>query len=115
MTDRPLVYIAGPMTGDPYGCVRQAIEAFDRLRPLGCTPFLPQLSVLHEIVSHRSHASWIDYDLDVINHCKALVRLPGESVGADKEVAHAEWLGLPVFDYGNPAEFDQFTSWLASR
>ena len=29
---RPLVYVAGPITGDPWGCVRKAVEVADDAR-----------------------------------------------------------------------------------
>jgi NTP pyrophosphatase (non-canonical NTP hydrolase) len=35
--------------------------------------------------------------LQWIPHCHALVRMPGESEGADDEVMEAERLGIPVF------------------
>lgn len=94
---RPLVYVAGPITGVPFGCVRQATDAWAELVGLGCVPFLPQLSVLHEMVSHQDYETWLQYDFDVIRHCQALVRLPGFSSGADREMDHAASLGLPGF------------------
>lgn len=36
-------------------------------------------------------------DLEWMDHMDAVLRLPGESAGADMEVAHAKALGLPVF------------------
>ena len=94
---KPLVYVAGPMTSDPYGCVGKACEAFDELRDLGLVPFLPQLSVLAEMVSPRDYEDWLAYDLDVIYNCAAVVRLPGLSPGADRECEYARFIGLPVF------------------
>ena len=47
---KPLVYVAGPITGDPWGCVRKATEAAATLDGLGLLAYLPQLSVLHEMV-----------------------------------------------------------------
>lgn len=97
MSDRkPLVYVAGPITGNPWGCVRQGTDAFRSLREIGCTPFLPQLSVLHEMVDPMPHADWLAYDFEIIRRCDALLRLPGESKGADAEVEFAKSLGLPV-------------------
>ncbi len=93
---KPLVYVAGPITGDPWGCVRQATDVFPALRELGLVPFLPQLSVLHEMVAPQSYDEWIKYGCDVIEHCAILIRLPGESRGADKEVFRARELGIPV-------------------
>jgi len=93
---KPLVYVAGPITGDPWGCVRRGTDAFRALREIGCVPFLPQLSVLHEMVDPQPYEAWLAYDFDVIEHCDALLRLHGDSAGADREIAHAEALGIPV-------------------
>lgn len=41
---------------------------------------------------------WMRIDFELIRRCDGLLRLPGESVGADAEVEHAGKLGLPVFD-----------------
>ena len=94
---KPLVYVAGPITGDPFGCVRQSAEAFGTLRALGCVPFCPQWSVIAEMVQHYSYEEWMAYDFDVIARADALVRLPGDSPGADREVVHADDLGIPIF------------------
>lgn len=97
MTTKPMIYTAGPITGDPFGCVRQSMDAWDRLRAMGAIPYCPQWTVIAEMVEHHRYEQWMAYDFDVIGRCDALVRLPGISPGADREVAHAEGLGLPVF------------------
>ena len=33
----------------------------------------------------------------LLQHCDAVLRLPGDSTGADQDVAIAEQLGLPVY------------------
>lgn len=96
---KPLVYVAGPITGDPFGCVRQSVEAFTWLRDLGCVPFCPQWSVIAEMVEHRPYDEWMAYDFDVIARADALLRLPGESPGAEREVVEASVLGIPVFRF----------------
>lgn len=37
------------------------------------------------------------YDLAWLERCDALLRVPGPSAGADREVAHARERGLPTF------------------
>ena len=96
-TAKPLVYVAGPISGDPFGCVRESNAAFTTLRSLGCVPFCPQWSVIAEMVEHRNYEEWMAYDFDVLARCDALVRLPGESPGAEREVLEASVLGIPVF------------------
>jgi hypothetical protein len=96
---KPLVYVAGPISGDPFGCVRQSAEAFTWLRGLGCVPFCPQWSVIAEMADPRPYEDWMAYDFDVIARCDALLRLPGESPGAEREVVEASVAGIPVFRY----------------
>lgn len=94
---RPLIYVAGPITGDPWGCVRNATAAAALLDDLGCWAYLPQLSVLHEMVAPQPYEHWIAHGLEMVWRCDGLWRLPGESPGADREVEHATRLGRPVF------------------
>lgn len=96
------MYVAGPISGDPFGCVAQAMAVFGPLRHVGVIPFMPQLSVIGEMVAVQGYEAWMDYDLDVIGRCDGLVRLPGVSPGADLEVAVAIEAGLPVFRLDGP-------------
>lgn len=114
-TPPPLVYVAGPMTADPFGCVRQSLPAFALLRRLGAVPFCPQWSVIAEIAEARPYEEWLAYDFDVIRNAAALLRLPGESAGADREVALAHELGIPVFHGSDPALEENLARWIARR
>ncbi len=96
---KPLVYIAGPYTKpDPVINTRVALGMWDTLwdSDLIC-PYVPHLSLLQHMLHPRDWSEWLEYDFRVIDHCQALFRIPGESKGADQEVAHATALGLPVF------------------
>lgn len=95
---KPLVYVAGPISGDPWGCVRQALAAEKVLEAAGCIAYLPQMSVLAEIVEHRPYEDWVQHGLAMVERCDALLRLPGKSKGAAREVEHARRLSIPVFD-----------------
>jgi hypothetical protein len=44
---------------------------------------------------HGEH--WLAWDFQWLSVCDALVRLPGESKGADREVAFCAERGVPVF------------------
>lgn len=94
---RPLVYVAGPITSEPWACVRKATTAAAILDDLGCWAYLPQMSVLHEIVAPMPYEHWIAHGLAMVERCDGLWRLKGESPGADREVAHAMELQIPVF------------------
>jgi len=108
---RPLVYVAGPITGDPWGCVRKATDAA-RVVDAYCQfdAYLPQLSVLHEIVDRRRYEYWVNVGLNVLSRCDGLVRLPGDSQGADRETEYAKDLGLPVL-YRVDSTFSDLREW----
>lgn len=92
------IYVAGPYTKpEPIENTRRAIAAGERLVALGFTPFIPHLTMLWNLVLSHPPEFWYDYDNQWLAACDAVLRLPGESVGADNEVALAESLGIPVF------------------
>lgn len=93
-----LIFISGPYTnGDQAANVRAAMCAGDMVIERGDVPFVPHLFHFWELVSPRPYEAWMALDLFMLARCDALLRLPGESPGADREVAHAFKLGIPVF------------------
>jgi hypothetical protein len=95
---RRFVYVAGPITkGDQFLNVRNGILVGEALRALGFCPFVPHLSALWQMVWPVDYEGWMTLDFAWIERCDALLRMPGESPGADREVAHAKSLGIPVF------------------
>lgn len=100
--DRPLVYVAGPYTRpDPVFNTHAAVRAGEDLQSTGLvTCLVPHLSLLsHIIVPHNDIDHWYEHDLATLARCDALIRLPGDSSGADNEVEFAIERGIPVF-YG---------------
>src|SRR5712692_2454990 len=85
---KPLVYIAHPMTLNWFVEARKAFTIASTLRDF-VTPLLPDVCVLWYLVDPKEHQRWVDYDLEIISNCDALLRLPGESPGADAEVKFA--------------------------
>lgn len=109
------IYLAGPVSRGPLvHNVNQATAAFVALAKAGFAPFAPQLSVYcrpcrpHAVGvvcvgtvagnDEMSYEDWMQVDLPWVEASDAVLRLPGESVGADREVAHARERGIPVFD-----------------
>lgn len=110
-------YVAGPISkGDLCANVNQATAAFLALAKAGCAPMCPHWAVyakpayrsgpcLDLVVceataeggTELTHADWLGIDLAWVDVCDFLVRLPGESAGADAEVARAYERGIPVF------------------
>lgn len=93
-----LIYVAGPYTKpDPCVNVNEHIKAADRLGDLGYAPLVPVLSHFWHTMSPHPYEFWIGIDLEFVRRCDAVLRLPGESAGADKEEALARRLNIPVF------------------
>lgn len=92
-----VVYIAGPYTqGDVTANVYRALDVATLLLDAGMTPIVPHLSHWWDRLYPRDYQVWIDYDLRLLAKADILLRLPGESPGADGEVARAFELGIPV-------------------
>jgi hypothetical protein len=93
------VYIAAPYSkGIPDEIFVRVIEAAERLSELGYVPFIPHTMTFMWALRYQHPVHfWYAFDLHWLEDCHALLRLPGESRGADAEAARAEQLGLPVF------------------
>jgi len=98
--NRPKVYISGPITiGNRNSHFYQANEAQRLLMLSGFAPLNPMQSITLPFAWEKdfTHNVWIETDLPWVEVADAVLRLPGESKGADEEVAHAENVGVPVF------------------
>jgi len=92
------VYIASPYTiGDPAVNVRFQIEIGNNLINMGYAPFIPLLSHFQHLIFPRHYEDWLKLDMEWISICDCLLRLGGESKGADREVTRAHELGKQVF------------------
>lgn len=92
------VYIAGPYThGDVAMNVRGALEAADELLRRGHAPYVPHLTHFWHLLFPGPYEQWMRLDLAWLFVCDALVRLPGDSPGADRESAEASRLGIPIY------------------
>lgn len=96
---RPLVYVAAPYTRpDPVHNTHLLIAAVDEMVDEGVvTPIAPHLTLLWHVVRPRPLDFWYAYDLATVARCDAVLRLPGESTGADREVEFALSRSIPVF------------------
>jgi hypothetical protein len=91
------VYVAGPYTGDEEANVARAIDAATVLLRSGLFPYVPHLAHFWEQQHAHHYEVWMNLDFAWVRRCDALLRLNGESKGADREVALARELGIPVF------------------
>lgn len=98
-TRKPWVYIAGPISkGDPFANVRTAVQIGEKLRRRGIVPIIPHLSALWAMIgSEATYEDWLELDFELISRCDAVLRIPGESPGADREVMYALDLGKPIY------------------
>ncbi len=95
------VYVAGPLSApDAEGVrrnVQRAIEVGNRLLDAGLWPFVPHLTCQLDAHTPRHYEEWLAYDLAVLRRMDALLRMPGASPGADREVEWMRVLGKPRF------------------
>lgn len=111
---RLMVYIAGPISrGDLRHNIEQASKAFKALAEVGIAALCPHWSAFSGTVhtspggsvyafatadgNGMSHADWLAVDLEFVRRSDAILRLPGESSGADIEVKAALDDNIPVF------------------
>jgi hypothetical protein len=95
------VYVAGPLTlGDRIENIRNAIEAADRIAKRGHFPFIPHLFDMWAFGHpENDYEFWMSQDFAWLEVCDAIVRLPGKSNGADREVSKAYDLNKKIY-YG---------------
>jgi len=78
--------------------IAAAFDASRRLRDAGFSTIIPHTNFFQAIGGEkRSHAEWLDIDRALVLKSDGLLRLPGESRGADIEVNWAKEAGIPVF------------------
>lgn len=96
---RPLVYLAAPYTKpDPIENTHRAIATASVLIEEGVvTPVVPHLTLVWHLLEPRDVKFWYEYDIAILARCDALLRLPGESQGADVESEEATRRAIPVF------------------
>lgn len=70
----------------------------------GYAVFVPHLSHFQNEEFPRPWQWWIDHDLEWLAVCNVLVRMSGESAGAEIEVQRADELVIPVVYADTPAE-----------
>lgn len=93
------IYVAGPYTnGDVAQNVRSAIFEADYITShLGHVAYCPHLTHFWHMLLPHEHEFWMQLDLAWLDVCDAILRLPGESAGADREVAYAQTRGSIVY------------------
>jgi len=92
------VYIASPYTkGDIAVNVKRQIDTASWLMDYGFAPYVPLLCHFQHMAHPRPYEDWIRRDFIWVLKCDMLLRLEGESSGADAEVAVAKNYNIPVY------------------
>ena len=92
------IYVAGPYTGgDTDKNVEIAMEAGKKLLELGYAPFVPHLYHYIHLLWPQSYEVWMKQGTCWLRECDGLLRIPGDSPGAEREVRAANDLDIPVF------------------
>ena len=101
---RTRVYIAGPISkGDLATNIKRGTDAALALLRAGYSPLCPMLTCYMDGCDPSACAGvgdpeiWYDSDASWVAVSDCVLRLPGNSVGADGEVSLADRLGIPVF------------------
>jgi len=63
----------------------------------GFAPFCTHLSWYLDQAGEIDHATWMEVDLPWVEVSDAVLRLSGESDGAEIETVRARSLGIPIF------------------
>lgn len=106
-------YVAGPYTSAPDANTDIAIAVGNVLLDAGFCPFVPHLSHFWEQRHPQDYERWLELDLAFLRECDFLVRIPGESSGADSEVECCHAWGIPVEDVPTGMTSEQAQAWVA--
>jgi len=107
------VYVASPYSNSDCTVieqnVRRSMNVVEALWRMGFVPFMTLSSHYYQTMFYQhTWDEWMDFDIAWLSKCDALLRLPGNSKGADKEVAFATEHGIPVF-YSIDTLLEHFT------
>lgn len=93
------IYLSHPITKEPFLNINKAVRAASVLHKLGYVVMVPGLTVLYDMIEPTPYEEYMRWDFAWIEKCDCVIRMPGESQGADREVKHAINKLIPVF-YG---------------
>lgn len=95
---RTVVYIACPMTkGGFTNNVRNCLRIAQELKVKGYSPIAPVLTWFWDMLYPEKLQDWLQYDFGLIAVSDCVLRLQGESDGADAELDYAVRNDVPIY------------------
>lgn len=94
------VYVAGPITkGDTLLNIRKGVQVGSELLRRGFAPLISHLDFYAYMLEPDAweYEKVLQHDFNWLLRCDAMLRIPGESAGADREEAFCNENGIPVF------------------
>ena len=99
MKRQTVVYVACPMTqGGFVANYQKCIDIAEDLKRKGYSPIVPVLTWFWGMRYNDSHEGWLKYDFGLIAVSDCLLRIPGNSKGADLEVDYAQEIGKDTYE-----------------
>ncbi|MDY6788338.1 MAG: hypothetical protein SVV03_00070 [Candidatus Nanohaloarchaea archaeon] len=102
---KPMVFIAGPYSSPyPVYNMRRSMGWYDVLAESDVVaPHCPHWTGFQDLVLPQEYENWLELDKQFVRRSDAMLRLKGDSSGADGEVELMEDLERPVF-YEEPSD-----------
>lgn len=92
------IFISGPYTkGDIAVNVKNAMDVANQLIESFYAPYCPHLTHFLHMNNPQPYEKWLELDSMFLLVCDAVLRIPGESNGADLEVKLALINNIPVY------------------
>ena len=85
-------------SGEPGANLNQAALAAREIMRRGHVAYVPHLGWILDAIAPVPREAWLRCDQAWLEVCDAVLRLPGESAGADAECEFAREWGIPVYD-----------------
>jgi hypothetical protein len=76
--------------------VAESIRVSEELISAGFCPINPLFFHFQNLCFPRGRSTWLRLSLELVRRSDAVLRLPGPSAGADKEIEYAHQAGIPV-------------------
>jgi uncharacterized protein YbaR (Trm112 family) len=92
------VYISAPLnTGNMIANIRRACIVAKQLISMGHSPYVPHLFPFLDLFADKDYETWMRVVMEYLGVCDAMIRLDGESPGADREERFAQEKHIPVY------------------